>query len=69
MFADYNYYKDTKLFGADSVGFLPIEDVTKLAESGTCQGYCKACFDGQYPTELPVETDENKYNNKISANK
>ena len=58
-----------KLFGADSVGFLPIEDVTKLAESGTCKGYCKACFDGQYPTELPVETDENKYNNKISANK
>ena len=58
-----------KIFGADSVGFLPIEDVTKLAESGTCKGYCKACFDGQYPTELPVHTDESKYDTKISANK
>ena len=57
------------IFGADSVGFLPIEDVTKLAESGTCKGYCKACFDGQYPTELPVRTDESKYDTKISANK
>ncbi|MBQ8284151.1 MAG: amidophosphoribosyltransferase [Clostridia bacterium] len=58
-----------KLFGADSVGFLPLEDVTKLGESGTCKGYCKACFDGVYPTDLPKDTGESKYDYKISENK
>lgn len=65
----YNSQEMAKLFGADSVGFLPLKDVVRLAESGTCKGYCKACFDGQYPTELPVDTDERKYDTKISENK
>ncbi len=56
-----------KIFGADSVGFLPLEDVYKLGETGTCKGYCAACFDGDYPTELP-EIVENKYDQKISKN-
>lgn len=54
-----------KIFGADSVGFLPLEDVYKLGETGTCKGYCAACFDGKYPTELP-EVTENKYEQKIT---
>lgn len=58
-----------KLFGADSVGFLPLEDVTKLGVSGTCKGYCAACFDGNYPTSLPTEDDVIKYEQKISQNK
>ncbi|MBE7080430.1 MAG: amidophosphoribosyltransferase [Clostridiales bacterium] len=57
-----------KIFGADSVGFLPIQDVFKLAESGKCKGYCAACFNGDYPTEIPQDTD-NKYDYKISENK
>ncbi len=56
-----------KIFGADSVGFLPLEDVFRLGETGTCKGYCAACFDGKYPTELP-ETMENKYDQKITKN-
>ncbi len=56
-----------KIFGADSVGFLPLEDVFKLGETGTCKGYCAACFDGKYPTEIP-EVIENKYDQKISKN-
>ncbi|MBO7297852.1 MAG: amidophosphoribosyltransferase [Clostridia bacterium] len=54
-----------KIFGADSVGFLPLEDVFKIAESGTCQGYCAACFNGDYPTEVPTETYDSKYDYKI----
>ena len=65
----YNSQEMAKLFGADSVGFLPLKDVVRLAESGTCKGYCKACFDGDYPTDLPVNTDESKYDTKISENK
>ena len=57
------------LFGADSVGFLPLADVTELATSGTCKGYCKACFDGVYPTDLPKDNGESKYDYKISENK
>ena len=58
-----------RIFGADSVGFLPVEDVFKLAESGKCQGYCAACFDGKYPTEVPKKTGESKYDFKISESK
>ncbi len=65
----YSAKEMAKLFGADSVGFLPIEDVTKLGLSGTCKGYCKACFDGVYPTELPKDNGESKYDYKISENK
>ena len=57
------------MFGADSVGFLPLEDVTKLGISGNCKGYCKACFDGEYPTEVPETIEINKYDLKISENK
>ena len=57
-----------RIFGADSVGFLPLQDVFKLGESGKCKGYCAACFDGNYPTELPTATGVNKYDQKISEN-
>lgn len=55
-----------RIFKADTVGFLPIEDVFKLGEGGDCKGYCAACFDGNYPTELPKVSDESKYDCKIS---
>lgn len=58
-----------KIFGADSVGFLPLEDVFKLGEGGGCKGYCAACFNGDYPTEIPVSANMNKYDYKISENK
>ena len=58
-----------KIFGADSVAFLPIEDVFKLAESGKCKGYCAACFNGEYPTEIPNVAIHNKYDFKISERK
>lgn len=57
------------LFGADSVGFLPLEDVRCLAKDGKCKGYCAACFDGKYPTEVPQDMGVNKYDCKISENK
>ncbi len=58
-----------KMFGADSVGFLPEEDVYKLGEGGKCTGYCAACFNGKYPTAEPIIDAFNKYDQKISDNK
>ncbi len=54
-----------RIFGADSVGFLPIEDAFKLGATGNCKGYCAACFDGNYPTKEPAPV-VNKYEQKIS---
>lgn len=54
-----------KIVGADSLGYLRLEDVFRLGECGSCKGYCTACFDGNYPTEIPVKI-ENKFDKKIS---
>lgn len=58
----------TRITGADSLGYLRLEDVTKICEGSTAKGFCTACFDGKYPTEIP-KVFENKYDNKISENK
>ncbi len=55
-----------KMFGADSLGFLPVEDVFKLGLGGSCKGYCAACFNGEYPTQEPAADDSSKYDQKIS---
>lgn len=54
-----------KIVGVDTLGYLRLEDVTKLGDAGTCKGYCTACFDGNYPTEIP-EKIVNKFEHKIS---
>ncbi len=58
-----------KMFGADTLGFLPVEDVFKLGEGGKCGGYCAACFNGDYPTAEPEACEPSKYDQKISKNK
>ena len=57
-----------QMTGADTLGYLRLEDVTKLGEGGSCKGYCTACFDGNYPTKTPV-IYKSKYDTKISENK
>ena len=57
-----------RITGADTLGYLRLEDVYKLGASGNCKGYCTACFDGNYPTETPTCL-KSKYDSKISENK
>ena len=66
---NYSIDEIRKIIGADSLGYLKLEDVTKLGDSGTCKGYCTACFDGNYPTEIPKEVYDNKFDHKISDKK
>lgn len=54
-----------RIIGADTLGYLLLEDVEKLGEGSSCRGFCTACFDGKYPTEVPVRI-KNKYDSKIS---
>jgi len=50
--------------GADSIGFLPIEHVNKIAENAKC-GFCEGCFTGSYPIPEPIEVPKSKYDKKI----
>jgi amidophosphoribosyltransferase len=65
---NHTFEEMAKIIGVESIGFLPLEDVFKLGEGGTCTGYCAACFDGNYPTEEPVDLGVNKFEHKISEN-
>jgi amidophosphoribosyltransferase len=40
--------------GADSLGFVSLEGLTAATEQPASR-LCRACFDGQYPIELPSE--------------
>lgn len=41
-----------ELIGADTLGFLSMEGMVESVGGGS--GYCKACFDGDYPMEVPI---------------
>lgn len=62
----YSLEEITKLLGADSLGYLNVDHVAKLAETPTSRGFCAACFDGRYPTEVPSKVSKNRFEQKIS---
>ena len=55
-----------QIVGADSLGYLSVDYVTKLAETPCHKGFCSACFDGCYPTEIPVKANKSRFEQKIS---
>ena len=52
--------------GADSLGYLPLEDLKDLCGSGD---YCSACFSGSYPTAIPEDTRKDQFEQKLSQRK
>ena len=62
---NYSTEEIAKIVGADTLGFLRLEDVEKIAEGSSACGFCTACFDGKYPTAAP-EKYVSKFDNKIS---
>lgn len=56
-----------EIIGADSLGYLPASELGALA--GRNCGYCSACFDGAYPTEVPTDTRKNRFEQKLSEKK
>ncbi|WP_242866830.1 amidophosphoribosyltransferase [Abyssisolibacter fermentans] len=46
-----------ELIGADSLAYLSIAGLSK---AGGNKGFCKACFDGDYPMEVPLEGNNKK---------
>ena len=51
------------MMGADSLGYLPIEDLPKLIGS---EDFCSACFSGNYPTRIPADTAKDKFEAPLS---
>ena len=50
--------------GADSLGYLSIENVNKIAENAS-GGFCDGCFSGKYPILEPSTIPKSKFDQKI----
>ena len=50
--------------GADSLGYLSVESVNKLAGNAEC-GFCDSCFTGNYPVYVPKEMPKDKFEFRI----
>ncbi len=55
-----------EMIGVDSLGYLPVSGLSQLA--GT-DGFCAACFDGNYPTKVPSETRKDRFEQRLSQKK
>ena len=46
-----------KQIGVDSLGYLSVKDVQKLAADSNCN-FCVGCFTGEYPIEVPKSSQK-----------
>ncbi len=53
-----------KIIGADSLGFLSTDGVISIAENAKCK-FCRGCFTGEYPIEVPKEFPKDKFEMKF----
>jgi len=53
-----------EFLGADSLGYLSMENVSKIAENASC-GFCDGCFTGNYPVPEPQIIPKSKFDKKI----
>lgn len=65
--ASHSVEEIAKIIGVDSLGYLSVESVKQIAKGLHGAGYCTACFNGDYPTEIPETTSKNRFESKISA--
>ena len=54
-----------QMIGVDSLGFLNVDYLDKLADHSSC-GFCHGCFTGEYPVEPPKSTEKLKFERKLS---
>lgn len=52
-----------KLIGADSLGYLPMDSLRELVGR---EGFCDACFSGNYATKIPTNTSKNRFEKRLS---
>ena len=54
-----------EIINADSLGYLSINSLGMLIGAKPGEGFCQACFTGEYPTKVPNADIKNKYEQKI----
>ncbi len=54
------------ILGADSLGYLSLEHLRLL--TGGDEGFCTACFGGEYPTAVPADGEKRRFERKIHSN-
>ena len=55
-----------EIIGVDSLGFLNVAYLDKLAENSSC-GFCTGCFTGHYPIDVSGATDKDRFEQKIAG--
>ncbi|HPJ03138.1 MAG TPA: amidophosphoribosyltransferase [Candidatus Limiplasma sp.] len=58
--AEHSVAEVCKLIGADSLGFMPVDCLDKLAAGAAC-GFCKGCFTGDYPIDPNGAVTKDKF--------
>lgn len=53
-----------EIIGVDSLGFLSTDAVIKIVEGAGC-GFCRGCFTGKYPVDVPDEFPKDKFETKF----
>lgn len=59
----HNIEEIAHIIGADSLGYLPVEELCSMIGSSN---YCSACFDGDYPTAVPADIRKDRFEQKLS---
>ncbi len=62
----YTVEETCEILGADSLGYLSMEDVVRLGPDELCNTYCTGCFSGEYPTAPPAHSQKNRFEQKLS---
>ncbi len=52
--------------GADSLGYLSVDSLREIAYESNLD-FCDACFTGEYPTDIPIEENEDKFARKLES--
>ena len=50
-----------KEIGADSLEYLSLENLRKIAKESNAKGFCEGCFTDTYPIEVPDEIEKDKF--------
>ena len=58
-----------EIIDVDSLGYLDVNHLNLLIGTQVNEGYCHACFSGEYPTEHPESKPVDKFFKKISDKK
>ena len=65
----YTVEETARMIGADTLGYLPVEDLPYLVGQSEREGFCDACFTNDYPTQIPKDSGKSRFEFKISERK